>query len=235
MSENIVRYKTEATQESIEAISAEKWAKIHKMRKSIYASCSGYPSHDLAEQAVETLYVNAGLQKPKVVFYRSPREGALKVKALQRETHLGPNIGDYLSDGICEMGEPFWDAIYNAVSGDDLMFSLGVILEDKLEASFWDSLWVSIKDSLRRIGLADDVASLYYEKARLGYFLGGEIAGVHYDSQSWEKYKLVAGTLDVILAFREICIVCDRPIKIDWGKLGEVHYADGFSLQKSKP
>jgi hypothetical protein len=67
---------------------------------------------------------------------------------------------------------------------------------------------------------------------------GGEIAGVKYNSQKWELYKSVVQSLDIILPFEGICIVCDRPTKIGWHDSGGIHcedgpaveYADGYKL-----
>jgi hypothetical protein len=67
---------------------------------------------------------------------------------------------------------------------------------------------------------------------------GGEIAGLTYDQKSWAKYKLIVQNLDIILPFKEICIVCERPTKIGWHDAGGIHcedgpaveYADGYCL-----
>jgi hypothetical protein len=110
-------------------------------------------------------------------------------------------------------------------ASDNLGANLGANLRANLRDNLWDNLW-------------DNLGDFYWDKSRLGFFEGGEIAGLTYDQKSWAKYKLIVQNLDIILPFKEICIVCERPTKIGWHDAGGIHcedgpaveYADGYCL-----
>jgi hypothetical protein len=155
--------------------------------------------------------------------------------------NLGANLWANLRDNLgANLGDTLWANLGDNL-GDNLRANLWDTLRDNLGANLRDNLGDNLRANLRdtlRDTLRDNLWAFYYEKARLGFYLGGEIAGVKYDLEKRSRYKLIAQNLDFILPFENICIVCDRPIKIGWHDAGGIHcedgpaveYADGYKL-----
>ena len=154
------------------------------------------------------------------------------------KSSINADLRDYfLNDLVNNFAEMNLDALKTdlifKLRADLKLADLEVSLRRSLGHNVMVGLWSSIKHSRWTV-----LMDFYWAKSQFAYYAAGVIAGAKHDPQKWEMYKLIVQNLDIILPFEDICIVCDRPVKISWHDTGGIHcedgpaveYADGYSL-----
>ena len=216
--------------EQLISIYRNKWKKIARSTQPI--------DREKAATALKSAYAWVGRQEPKIFFFESPN-AALNAAANQ----FWEPIQEQLSEGLVVILGGFIDIKYSIFSQ---------VMSDSLADYLWQSLWVQLEENLR-----SQLATVQAATSSKDQFYGECIeiedwvcysslfdfcfSVMKYDElaqQDWEIFRTLSSEFYWLYPYENICLVCDRPIKILLDGKDRVHaeeepaiqFADGFSV-----
>ena len=217
---------TEA-QEARFAEYAERWTKI--------GLCTEPMDRERAKRAICSMYTNAGLSEPKVVFCGSPFGNALARVALSKLASVGSSVRDSVWNSVRNsVHASVRDSVMNSVHAS-VWYSVASVM-NSVHASVWysvasvgASVHASVWDSVYGQRNADWLSSYAYFR---------EVCGLVEQTEPLVGLFELAKSAGWALPDRNICWVSERHDVVQLNAEGRlhcddgpaVHYPDGWSI-----
>ncbi|WP_242056931.1 MULTISPECIES: DUF6745 domain-containing protein [Oscillatoriales] len=216
-------------QEALIPVYKEKWDAILLSTERI--------DRQKAQDAIKSAYGSIGKNEVDILFYDSPYAAAIDINK-QGEIKLGKPIRGKLDSQLAiklwrqvesqlemRLKEQLWDRQRSMLAS-----RLEISLRRQMSRQLQDNLWVNFpKAFIRKIGTSWAKEIEFYITV-----LGCQ----HNFQKEWELFQLLVKNAFWILAYENVCFVCDRPTKINFDARQRLHaegepaleFADGYSL-----
>ena len=216
----------------------ERWTKI--------GLCTEPMDRERAKRAICSMYTNAGLSEPKVVFCGSPFGNALARDSVGNSVRA--SVGNSVRASVR-------DSVRASVGWNSVRDSVWASVRSSVRDSVWDSVWDSVRDSVGdsvrasvgdsvrdSVGDSNPVGDAVYgqhDAARLSFYAYfREVCGMVEQTEPLVGLFELAKSAGWALPHRDICWVSERHDIVQLNAEGRlhcddgpaIHYPDGWSI-----
>lgn len=233
MSETFIE-KLTSEQESLIPVYQEKWRGIALSTERI--------DRQKAKEAVRAAYTPIGLKEPEIIFFDSPYAALNTVIRSPLRSQLGSQLPSQMELTLeSQLGSQLESEVWSQLERE-----LSSQLGSPLERELWSQLESQLESELDSELDSELWSQLFY------YCISSEFSACDgswfdfcisvlncaHDQKLWLAYQSVVKYCGWIFPFENICLVCERPIKLSFDSEQRLHaegepaiqFADGYSL-----
>ena len=184
---------------------------------------------DKARKGIEWLYSLAGLDKPEVIFCRSPFAIQILANILK---------SDSINDSVCEsVRESVNDLVCESVREsvrNSVLNSVIKSVNNSVYDSVYDSVCESVGKSVRNFKLEFEpfaYSGTSYDFYWVAFYDFFQRIGILENDGLKKLIELSDSGIFMSVQFKGLCIVCENPKYIKRNNQGQMHCDDGYSIE----
>jgi len=213
---------------TIKTASANQWTQIQLLKESVLKSQTDDISFENCKETIDEIWKSMGEKTPTVFQVDGPL-------AMVATYSLISN-----ADGL--KGSQLSSQLYSQLRSQlysQLRSQLYSQLDSQLSSQLYSQLYSQLRSQLdsQLQNFKNNYYISFWWRAWEGWYQGAKILGVKFDEEKLKMFNKWCGYCPIVLPFKNLCIVCKNPIKVNWqnnllhNEFGpSVEFKDGYKI-----